>query len=485
MVNNNFLKSFITYIIYFISALYFSITIDISMPDDGLRHISFAYNTDLMKSWGDVFPYSLFTNYDPWFGWHYLLRSFSSVIPFDSVHIYINVAVLFLLMLLLHRFTKEYVKYKLDSLIYIIVLLIVVLSSYRYVMVRPDLLSGLFIMYALLLKNRFLPMFLLTLIYAPFYYLFFMYTGSIGLVLLVQQRFKSFFGVLSASILALAFFLFHDSKGYIETVKHILTDQELRMGLAVKEGEPIFSIFSYFDYFILLPTFLFGAFFIIYKNYNYFKLNSLATFLIITSILWINQARYYHLFMPIIFVYTLSVFFELNKKRLFYNLRKVQLILKRYFSYSKNKRLFYLIAIPYAIFVLGNIYSVQSVNNKVEKSKVFDNPIYDNKTILSNKMDPDMFGILYYNPKIKTIPSCSIGWFKHENSEIKNLYVKMNGSIGLSEEELNKLIKSVNADFYFHYTNESTEELDFSKLYEYGIIPKTIHQDKIIFEIKK
>ena len=485
MTKESFFNLYTHYLIYFLCAIYFSLSIDISMPDDGLRHISFAQNIDIMKSWGDVFPYSLFSNYDPWFGWHNFLSFFLNFISVDLIHIFINIMSLFLLMVFLDQLIKIQVRYKLDSFVYIIVFIIVILTSYRYVMIRPDLLSGLFVMAALLLRNKFIYMFLLTILYGPFYYLFFLYTGSLGLVFLIQQKWKNFFAILFASIIILGFFLIHDMKGYLETIYFILNDQTLRMGLAVKEGQPIFEVLSYLDYYILLPVFLGISFFVIYKNYEYFKNNALASFLLITSILWINQYRYFHLFMPIIFVYAFSLIMNINKKHFFYILRKYQLGLKKYFSYSKNKKLFYIIAIPYSIVMLGYIYSFQSVNNKVEKGKVFQNKIYDNKIILSNKMDAEMFSALYYNPKIKTIPSCSIGWFNHENKDMKKLYIKMNGPYGLNEEELSSLIENVNADFYFHYTKTSTKNLNISKLEKLGIIAKTILKDKIVFEIRK
>ncbi len=483
--NNRFFPIYIDYIFYLISAILFSYFLGIGAPDDGLRHIAFATNQSIMKSWGEVFPYSLFSSYDPWFSWHYILENFLIFFTYEQTQYVVNSLVLFILMLLIDRLIREYVEYKLDSFIYIIVLIIVVLTSFRYVMLRPDMLSGFYVMLAILFKNRFLPILLLTILYGPSYYLFFLYTGSIGLVYIVQQKWKALAGAFLGSVLTLIFFLYHNTQGYIDTILNILNDQKLRMGLEVSEGQAIFDFLINVDYFILLPLFLGLSFILIYKNYNYFKENTLATFLVVSSILWINQYRYFHLFLPLIFVYGLSILFNINKKQLFYKLRKYQLILKRFFSYSKNKKVFYFIALPYSICMLAYIYGFQSMTNRLEEGKIFEEKIYNGKLILSNTMNPEMFSILYYNPTIKTVPSCSIGWFSHEKKELKKIYIDMVSSKGITEEQLKDLIFNVNADIYLHYSNVSRRVLDFNKLISFGIIPKKIYKNKILFEVKK
>ena len=483
--NNSIFPLYINCIFYLISAILFSYFLDMGAVDDGLRHIAFSANSEIMKSWGEVFPYSLFNNYDPWFSWHFILSKFLLFFSYEQTQYIVNTLALFILMLLIDNLIREYIKYKLDSFIYILVLIIVVLSSFRYVMLRPDMLSGFFVMIAILLKNRFFTIFFLTLLYGPSYYLFFLYTGSIGLVYLIQQKMRAFLGVFSASILSLIFFLFHDMNGYIQTVLNILNDQNLRMGAEVLEGKPIFEFLTNINYFILLPSFLVIALILVYKNYEYFKSNTLASLLLITSILWLNQYRYFHLFLPLIFVYFLSIVFNANKKVVFYKLRKLQVVLKRFFSYSKNKKSFYLIALPYSLFMLAYIYGFQSVTQKVEEGKIFENNQFNEKIILSNTMNPEMFSILYYNPTIKTIPSCSIGWFEHKNKHLKQVYIDMVSSKGISEEKLKELIFSTNADIYLHYTNLSKEVLDFDKLESFGIIPKKIYKNKILFEVKK
>ena len=485
MKTKNIFPLYIHYSIYFLSAIIFAYYLDIGMKDDGLRHISFAANSEIMKNWGEVFPHSLFSNYDPWFLWHKLISLFLFFFSYENVHIAINSLSIFALMILLDKHLTRYVKFDFGNLIYIIVFAVLFTTSYRYWIVRPDLLSGLFVFSALLLKNRFFPIFILTLLYAPFYYLFFLYTGSLGLVYLVQKKYRLFSGVFTASVIVLLYFLIQDFQAYTSTVIYVLTDQSLRMGLEVTEGKPVFSILNNLNYFILLPLFLTISAGLIYYKYDYFSKNTLATFLLISSILWINQYRYYHLFLPFITIYLLSIFINSDKKQLFYKLRKYIILAKRYYIFAKNTKIIYLIAIPYAVIMFGIAFNSINKKEELQNALFFKDQFYDNKTILSNKMNLDTYKGLYYNPTVKFIPSCSIGWFDSKDKDMKDIYIKMQKEEGISEKELSELIKYTNADIYIHHMENEKQELSFKKLEQYGIIPFKIFQNHIIFKIKK
>lgn len=485
MLNNNKISRITHLLIYLICSLVYSFSLDYSFLDDGLRHISFAKNSEIMISWGNVYPLSLFSSYDPWFGWHYLLSIILKIIPYEYIHIFVNTIVFFFLMVLIDLYIRKYSKYNFSTLLYIIVFIITMVTSFRYVMLRPDLLSGFYIMSLLLLRNKFRWTFIITLIYIPFYYLFFMYTGSIALVFLIQKKFKAFSGVLIGSIIGLVFHLLYDLNGYLDTVINILTDQRLRMGLAVKEGMPIFDFLVGVNYYILLPIFLGGSFLVILFKYNYFKSNTLSLFLLITSLLWINQHRYFHLFLPLIIVWLFIFIVNLNKKELLYLIRKYITLGKRYFNYSKDKKLFYMISIPYSILMLSIIFSSQSVNKVIEEGKYFTNKSFNYKTILSNKMEADMFIAHYHNPTLKLIPSCSIGWFKEGDIRMKKLYVKLQNINGtMKEEELKELILYTKTDYYLHYFGTS-HKFNFEKLRILGIIPIEIDSKKVLFKINK
>ena len=485
MGKKTYFKYHIHLMIYLISSILFAYYLDVSMLDDGLRHISFANNIEIMHNWGEVFPNSLFGSYDPWYLWHKFLQIAIEISSYEKVHILINSIVLFLLLLLVDVHFRDKIKYDYASLTYIIVLSIVYLSCHRYIMVRPDLLSGLYVIFMLTQKNRFILPLFITLFYGPFYYLFFIYTGSIGLTYIIQRDWRSLFGTFLGSIIVLIIYLFTDKNGYIQTIINILNDQNLRMGLEVSEGTPLFSIFDNLSYYILLPLFLICSFCVIYWKYEYFRKNSVATFLVITSILWVNQIRYYILFLPLIVLFLTILILNLDKKLFFYRVRKILFFIKKYVSYSKKVKIFYIIAIPYTIFALSYAFIGKSKNESLEKGRFYSQKEFSNKTILFNSLHIDIYKALYFNPTIKTVPSCSIGWFDDKNKKMKDIYIRMQKDDGISENELRELIDYVDADIYIHYLRNNNQILNFEKLKKLGILPLKIYKNRIIFEIEK
>ncbi len=66
-------------------------------------------------------------------------------------------------------------------------------------------------------------------------------------------------------------------------------------------------------------------------------------------------------------------------------------------------------------------------------------------------MTTDIYKAFYFNPTVKIVPSCSIGWFDDKDKSMKDIYIRMQKDEGISEEELRKLIDYINADIYIHY----------------------------------
>jgi len=136
--------------------------------------------------------------------------------------------------------------------------------------------------------------------------------------------------------------------------------------------------------------------------------------------------------------------------------------------------------------MLAYMFSWHSLDKSIKNGVYFTKKEFTDKTILSNKMDPDMFKAHYYNPTLKLIPSCSIGWFENKNPKMKELYVKLQDSNKtFTEEELKELIDYTNSDFYIHYIRSRKQKLSFDKLISLGIIPIEINQKKILFKVKK
>lgn len=136
--------------------------------------------------------------------------------------------------------------------------------------------------------------------------------------------------------------------------------------------------------------------------------------------------------------------------------------------------------------MLTIMFSDYSYNKTIEKGKYFQDSRFDNKVILYSKMDTDMFGVHYYNPTIKIVPSCSIGWFENDNKQMRDIYLRLEGfKESVTEEELKKLIDFVKADYFIDFLKNENQKFDFEKLRSYGIIPEEIKDKKIIFKIER
>jgi len=452
------------------------------MSDDGLRHIAFAAHSDVMKSWGDVFPHSLFMkDYDPWFIWHEILRVYLHFFSYSSLHVAINTSSLFLLMILLDALLTKYSKLEFGTLGIIIILSITLLASSRYVNVRPDLLSGIYLMAALLLTKRWVLLFLLTLLYSPSYYLFFLYTGSMGLVYLTLKEHKAFFAVFIASSIGLFFHLYTGGDNFIKTIIYVLTDQSLRMGLEVNEGIALFDFLKIFNYYVLVLLFAIVISFIVYKNYEYFKKQPLALLLLITSILWITQVRYYFLLLPLMILYFVieikPIISNVFSRKIIYYIYKVSHILKL----ASRQGTFYVIAISYTSFMLGYSMRNDSSYKNLENKEFYKNKMFNNKTVLLSGMTSDIYYGLYQNPSIKFVPSCAIGWFE-DNKKIKDIYIRMMKKDGINELELKELLDYVGADYYIHMFGANKQILSLDELKNIGLTPLSIIDNKMLFK---
>ncbi len=380
------------YFIYFAAAFISAYIAGITMLDDGLRHIAFAAYPEIMKSWADVFPHSLFmSDYDPWHIWHSIIYFYLQFVPYDSVHIAINTTSLFFMMVLIDTLLNKYSQLKISfGLSILIVLFIVFTTSNRYINVRPDLLSGLYLMAALSLTRHWLFLFLLTLFYVPSYYLFFLYTGSMGLVYLVLKEHKAFFAVFIASCIGLFIHLYIDGSAFVQTVLYLLNDQSLRSGLEVGEGVPLFNFLKIFDYKILVLILAIVISTLIYKNYNYFKQQPLALLLIITSILWITQIRYFVLLSPLIMLYFIieikPIVQTIFSQKVLYYIFKLSYILNE----ANKKPLFYIIAISFTILMSGFAMQNNNLKTALETKKYFKSDVFNNKRILFNPMAVDI-----------------------------------------------------------------------------------------------
>jgi len=468
--------------IYLFAAFFYAYFVGLSATDDGLRHIAFAAHENIMHSWGQVFPHSLFfTNYDPWFVWDKFIAFFLLIFPYNSVHIVINITVLFILFLLLDALLLKYSSFKRQPMLILLILAIVSNSLHSYINIRPDLLSGLFLMSVLLLNKRLFLLFLLTVCYSSSYYLFFLYTGSLGIVFLILREYKTVGTLFIASLLGLSWHLYYGGAEFIQTITYLLTDQTLRDGLSVGEGSSLFSFLKIFNYYVLVLLAWSISSVIVYFKYDYFKKQHIALLLLIMSPLWLAQVRYYYLLRPLFFLYlaieSRVILQSILSRKIQYFYYKIIHIIKL----VQYKTVFIIPALLYTSFMFGFFLRDLDHTKTLVQKDFFTNSKFNNQTILINALSSDIYYALYLNPTIKFVPSCSIGWFE-KNDKMKNIYIKMMKPKGINEVQLSELMNFVNAKYYFHLLRNEQQILSFKKLKALRIVPLLIIDNKILFQ---
>ena len=472
-------------LLYFAAALVFAYFGGLSFSDDGLRHIAFAAHGDIMHSWADVFPHSLFfKDYDPWWPWHAILRFYLLFFPVESVHIALNASVYFALFTLLDRLLVYEGGLREDYLSIMLVLIIVSLSSSKYINLRPDLLSGLFLIAGLLLRQRYLLLFLLSALYGSSYYLFFLYTGSLALSFLLLGERKAFLSLVAGSVVALGVHLAVGGERFLQTVLYLLSDQSLREGLKVSEGEPLVGFLAGVNYFVLVGVVLSGVFFLAYRFKAYFQKRPLALLLLVMSPLWLAQVRYYYLLKPLFLALFVMEFWRIAN---FLLARGVGYYLRRFVHILKSLHTNTLLTtalLLYTLFVLGAVNTLKDKSAQLEQFAFYKEKRFENKTILLNALTTDIYFALYLNPTLHFVPSCSIGWFE-PNEEMKKLYIQMQKKEGINEVQTAKLAKYVGASYYIHIMHNPRGRLTFEKLEREGIHPVEILHNRTIFKVEK
>jgi len=434
--------------VYLLVASFLAVGVGLSFADDGLRHLAFSNNSQVMGSWGEVYPMSLFGDYDLWGFWHSLLSNISSVTGYKNLHIMTKI---------INENKDQLKKYK--NLIIIITVVLITNVFSRYINLRPDMLSGFYIMTIYLItkkidsKKAFVAVFLASLLYAPMYYLFFVYMAAMSMYTMLIKDYRST-GALVVAIVA-GFLYYYMSFGIesIEAVIYVLQDEKLRDGLMVSEGIPILNILLILNTKILFIIYLVAVLYFKVKHNVYLQSNKLFTFILSLSLLWVGQLRYTNLMEPVFYVFVISMLLNVKSgkirdllKRAFYLI----ILFKR--SLNKNSRnISFIIAFAVLVGVMISNANMSAFKKSNEKSamliKELSKDVYKNKTILVGGLDNVSYFALYSNPTTKIIPSCSIGW-ESGSSRFHELYRKMLKE-RLDMIEIEELCEITNADYFF------------------------------------
>ena len=239
-------------------------------------------------------------------------------------------------------------------------------------------------MSALLFGKRLFLLFLLTVCYSGSYYLFFLYTGSLGIAFLILREYKTVGTLFVASLLGLGWHLYYGGEEFIQTITYLLTDQMLRDGLSVGEGSPLFSFLKIFNYYVLVLLAWSISSVIIYFKYDYFKKQPIALLLLIMSPLWLAQVRYYYLLKPLFLLYLVIesrvILQSLFSRNIQYFCYKTLHIIKS----VQYKTVFIIPALFYTSFMFGfflkdldHTKTIMNPKIKTSKSNILISPLYD------------------------------------------------------------------------------------------------------------
>lgn len=492
IINNRYLENLILYSVLLITSFFISKSFGYTMLDDGWRHLAMALNKETIGSWGELFINSLYKEYDPWFLWHMLLKKISLFAGEDQIHIIVNTFVYFALsswyFIVLSKFTPV------NKYIVFIFAIFLPLGNTRYFYLRPDVLSGLFLLYAVIINRKYL-LALLSIAYMPFYYIFWFYFGYLGIINLILKKYKEVFILFVVTLAGFAFHLYIDFDGYIDIMQNVLNNDSLIQGYSVGESKPFLlpiQIKNFLGSGIVLFLLIILSLLILYV----FKpKDEVLKYLILFMPLIISQYRFFNLLAPLVDVYIVMLGYRfyiiVYEHDLNYAVDKlITLVKSRSYFGDLGKRGFKILAATSIALFLGyssiaKIFYYNSVENQLNSLKFLKSDEYKNKRILFSTMNTSLFMSIYLNPTAKYIPSCSLGWVNYDQN-LKEIYFKLiTNKQNLSTKEFFEFIKYNKVDIII-IDARSTTNIGFNEreLYYNGYKFKEIINENIVLSKK-
>lgn len=489
IVNKNYFN-FLTYTFFIIFAYLIVKTYGFTMLDDGWRHLGMALHPKEVVSWQRVFPHSLYTDFDPWFTWHKLLRFIGLFVEKESIPVIVNTfmysALSFWYYLVFKRFSKL-------KLIYILIIAALLpLLHRRYFYLRPDLLSGLFLLYLIIIKNRFL-IFMTSIVYAPFYYIFWFYLGYAGYVKLIVKDYKSTLILFIVGIIGLSFYFIYDFNGYINIMQNVLNNDILTQGHSVTESNPFIIPISIKDYFGSSPLLLLLMTFSLLIFYALKPKNEFLIYILLFAPLFFIQYRFRDLLQPLFFSYLVIIFHYIYK-----DIEKngIDALIKKGLNFIKEKSYFgniskpifkMFIVISFIIYFLvthvENIELYNQIQKEFKANSFLKDKQFHNKRILITNMGRTMYMGVLLNPTGEYIPNCSLGWVDYDEKN-KNTYFKiLRNKDTLTNSELFEFLKVNKVDYFIIDSTHSTNLiLSQDNMLKNGFIFEKITNSKLIFK---
>jgi|GEM_PF-3503302 len=480
------------YPIFFILGYYISSLMGYTMYDDGWRHLAMAFYQDEIGSWGELFIHSLYKDYDPWFIWHNLIRFLASITSNESVHIIINGFIYASLSSWFYIVFKRYSQFNLYMILFLSIVLPIL--NYRYFFLRPDVISGLFLLYFMLIQKRYLII-LISLLYIPFYYVFWFYFGYLGILKLFLKKYKDLILLICLCIIGFIFHLSYNMDGFIDITKNVLNNDVLLQGNSVGESKPMFlpleiknSLGSTFLLITLLA--ISYLFYIVFKPKD-----RVLELLILFMPLIILQVRFYALLYPLILAYGSILIYKFStiiyENGLTYAINLVINFIKErsYFGDIPKKYIKLLFVITVCgILSFSFIEKIISYKKYQKDIKNLDFILADefkNKRILFSSMNTSLYISIYKNPTAKYLPSCSLGWVDYKDEDLKNTYFKLlTNKKTIEIDEFSKFLEFNKIDIIIVTYDSNNIVINSKELNEKGYEFYKLYKNNIIF-IKK
>lgn len=469
------INSIYIYFLFFIVSSFVAKSFGYTMIDDGWRHIAMAMNQDIMISWENVYLHSLYGSFDPWFVWHNILYFIAQFSGQYNVHIVVNTFVYFALSLWFYNVFKKYSD--IPQLLSVILSMGLPLLFSRYFIVRPDLLSGLFVLYLVLISRKTVIL-IVSIIYAPLYYVFWFYFGYLIGVFIVLKEYKKILIFFIAFVVGIIFYCNVDCEGFMHITQLVLNNDSLLEGHFVTESQPYF-IPMYIKNYLGSTVLLAILFMISVLLYLRFKPKTLLIkyFIFLLPLIFL-QYRFFNLFAPlilsimIIYGYRVYVYIQLNGLIKTKNIIEVFLKENTY-VYNLNKFSVNILAMITIIVLLGINFIEKKKNynvleNHLNSLDFLNDQPYKNKNILITKMDINIYLALYQNPTAKYLPSFSLGWVDYKDDDRKIYFNIANGKMYDDEVRFFDFLASNNIDYILIPTKNNQYILTSQTLEKYG-----------------
>lgn len=488
-IKNSFFETTLLYLVFLVFSFFIMKSFGITMPDDGWRHLAMAVYPDQIQSWGRVYPNTLYGDFDPWFMWHKLLAFIHNFVEISNINIVVNTIVYSLLSLWYYLAFTKFTKF--DKLFCILLALTLPILNDRYFFLRPDILSGLFVLYFLIIKNKIL-LTTISLIYAPFYYIFWFYFAYLGFIKLVQKEYKNMILLTLVGILGFIFYLSYDFNGFIQITQNVLNNDALIQKYSVGESKSFIIPIEIKNQFGSGITLLFLIIFSLLLYFVFKPKNHLFVYFILLLPLLLIQYRFLNLLQPLVYVFLLHIIFtsykiiENNGFQYFIDIIMKFLKEKSYLgNLSKNtiKGIFiFSIIIFFTLQFSTNKKSYQKLHKNYLQLSFLEDLEFKNKRILFSTMNTSSYMATFINPTGSYIPGCSLGWVTYNEKNKKTYFDLLINNDEISTNDLYFFLK-VNFIDYFIIDTSTTSNLKLSTkgLEENGFVFYKIINSKLIF----